>query len=143
MFVDYNKLTAVTDGDYTIGSYIDYYTDFNLADLQTVYGEPVPMELKYDEKPSFSFTAGSWYPSKIENSWFSGSTLSNVSSIVILSKMPGLLFIKSSTFKKSGSGWNSNCDLWLDFKTITPWKMEHCRGIYRKANISDILHSPT
>ena len=122
MFVDYNKLTAVTDGDYTIGSYIDYYTDFNLADLQTVYGEPVPMELKYDEKPSFSFTAGSWYPSKIENSWFSGSTLSNVSSIVILSKMPGLLFIKSSTFKKSGSGWNSNCDLWLDFKTITPWK---------------------
>ena len=122
MFVDYNKLTAVTDGDYTIGSYIDYYTDFNLADLQTVYGEPVPMELKYDEKPSFSFTAGSWYPSEIENSWFSGSTLSNVSSIVILSKMPGLLFIKSSTFKKSGSGWNSNCDLWLDFKTITPWK---------------------
>ena len=122
MFVDYNNLTAVTDGDYTIGSYIDYYTDFNLADLQTVYGEPVPMELKYDEKPSFSFTAGSWYPREIENSWFSGSTLSNVSSIVILSKMPGLLFIKSSTFKKSGSGWNSNCDLWLDFKTITPWK---------------------
>lgn len=121
MFVDYNNLTAVTDGDYTIGSYIDYYTDFNLADLQTVYGEPVPMEFKYDEKPSFSFTAGS-RDHPIENSWFSGSTLSNVSSIVILSNMPGLLFIKSSTLKKSGSGWNSNCDLWLDLKTITPWK---------------------
>ena len=129
MFVDYNKLTAVTDGDYTIGSYIDYYTDFNLGESKTTHGEAVPIEFTYDQKPSLRFTSTKYSgtsntddPISPGGLWCKGSPLNFISTSTVESELQGLLFLKSCTLKKTGNGWNKNCDSWYAFGGTTPWQ---------------------
>lgn len=129
MFIDYNNLTAVTDGDYTVCSYIEYTTDYNLSDFKTAYGEAVPIEFKYDQKPSFRFTGaeylGTYYsgdPHFPYGAWCKGSSLSSQSENLYKCQLQGLLFLKTCMLKKSGSGWNEYCDAWYAYGGTTPWQ---------------------
>ena len=129
MFIDYNSLTAVTDGDYTVCSYIEYTTGYNLSDFKTAYGEPVPIELKYDQKPSFRFTGAKYLGTYTSNNpqipygaWCKGTTLGMQSENQYECQLQGLLFLKTCMLKKSGGGWNQYCDAWYAYGGTTPWQ---------------------
>lgn len=129
MFVDYNNLTAVTDGDYTIGSYIEYCTDFNLGESKTTYGEAVPIEFKYDQKPSLRFINTKYYgtsnsddPVSPSGFWYKGSGKQFISNNAVECELHGLLFLKTCILTKRGSGWNKECDSWYPYGGITPWQ---------------------
>ena len=129
MFIDYNNLTAVTDGDYTVCSYIEYTTDYNLSDFKTAYGEPVPIELKYDQKPYFRFTGAKYLgtytssnPQIPYGAWCKGTILGTQSENRYECQLQGLLFLKTCMLKKSGGGWNQYCDAWYAYGGTTPWQ---------------------